>query len=187
MVARGKRGRRRSPRLPGYDYAQAGLYFVTLCTYRRECLFGGVMDGQMLLNVVGRAVEECWRAIPEHFPQVRLDAFVVMPNHVHGIVVITDVGGHPDGANDDSTLRDLPVARKGTSQSLGSIIRGFKIGVTKWVRANRTIAVVWQRNYYEHVIRDETSLSRIREYVIHNPVQWAIDPENPRGTTPAVG
>lgn len=163
---------RRSIRLKGYDYAQAGAYFLTVCTKDRACLFGDIVDGLMVLNVARRVVDECWKAIPSHFPRVELDAFVVMPNHIHGVLRIGDTVG----AKHLSPLRSR---RLGTSNTIGSVVRGFKIGVTKWMRANADIHDIWQRNYYEHVIRDESSLNRIREYIANNPASWADDAENP--------
>jgi REP element-mobilizing transposase RayT len=126
----------------------------------------------MRLNEAGRIVEQCWAAIPSHFPDVVLDAFIVMPNHVHGIVIFT---GKTVGAKNVSPL-------PGTSKTIGSIVRGFKIGVTKWFRGNCGIGEVWQRNYYEHIIRDDESLNRIREYIRNNPMRWAFDRENPTAT-----
>jgi REP element-mobilizing transposase RayT len=165
---------RRSIRLKGYDYAQAGAYFVTIVTHGRECLFGDVVDGQMQLNNAGRFAEQCWLDIPHHFLHVELDAFVVMPNHVHGIIVIPDFVG----AKNFSPLPDgTPFLSR--SRTIGSVVRGFKIGVTKWLRINIDISAVWQRNYYEHIIRNEESLDRIREYIVNNPLQWAVDRENP--------
>jgi REP element-mobilizing transposase RayT len=169
-----ERDHRRSIRLKGYDYAQAGAYFVTICAHDREFLFGEIVNGEMTLNKTGRLVEQCWNDIPAHFPQVELDEFVVMPNHVHGILSIIDAVGAKN-------LSPLPSQqRAGTSKTIGSIIRGFKIGVTKWMRQHTPIHDVWQRNYYEHVIRDEADLIRVREYIATNPVRWAEDAENPR-------
>jgi len=173
---------RRSIRLKGYDYTQAGAYFLTICTHNRKCLFGEIVDGVMRLNDAGVMVEQCWHAIPEHFPYIVLDAFVVMPNHVHGILYIHDT---PVGANNNSPLpSEIPSAippgmPHGTSKTVGSVVRGFKIGVTKWMRCHTTTHEVWQRNYHEHIIRDEHSLARIREYIVNNPLQWALDRENP--------
>ena len=118
---------RRSIRLHGYDYAQPGAYFVTVCTQNRRCLFGGVMGGAMRLNAAGRVVEKCWHNIPSHFPHVALDAFVVMPNHVHGILRIVDASV---GAKNFSPLQ-TGQRPHGTTKTIGSVIRGFKIGVTK--------------------------------------------------------
>ncbi len=210
---------RRSIRLPGYDYAQAGAYFVTLCTQGRECLFGNVVDGVMQLNDAGLVAEKCWLEIPMHFPRVVLDAVIIMPNHVHGILVITDstvvgannhspVGANnhspvgaknlsPVGANNHSPLpsplrsgtsannhspvgaENFPPLPSGTSGTIGSVVRGFKIGVTKWMRQNTPYFDVWQRNYYEHIIRNEESLRRIREYIVNSPLQWMLDRETP--------
>lgn len=166
--------RRRSIRLKGYDYSQAGAYFVTISAQNRSCLFGDVADGEIRLSDAGHMVEECWQEIPGHFPHADLPAFVVMPNHVHGILTIMTVVG----ANNHSPLQ-MPPPRSGTSKTIGSIIRGFKIGVTKWMRRNTQIRDIWQRNYYEHVIRNENELDHIREYIVNNPLQWAVDRENP--------
>ncbi|HEV8720734.1 MAG TPA: transposase [Candidatus Binatia bacterium] len=175
---------RRSIRLRAYDYSQAGAYFVTTCTHERACLFGDVVDCEMRVNDAGRMVEQCWSAIPNHFPHVDLDAFVVMPNHVHGIIVITD---RAVGAKNFSPLPDSNTSThrpiRSPSKTIGSIIRGFKIGVTKWFRENTVTHIVWQRNYYEHIIRNEESLNRIRQYVLDNPVRWAFDRENPTAST----
>jgi putative transposase len=183
--------RRRSLRLRGYDYSQAGAYFLTICTKNRVALFGEVVDGKMQLNECGQSVQACWLEIPAHFPNVALDAFVVMPNHVHGIVAVTVAG--TVGANDYSPLQSPPpLSRPDTpsfqspSRTIGSIVRGFKIGVTKWFRLHTSIFDVWQRNYYEHIIRDDGALDRIRQYITNNPQQWALDRENPKGKPAAV-
>jgi len=136
-----------------------------------------MLDGATRLNDVGRVVEECWQAIPTHFPQVELDEFVVMPNHVHGILVIGDLGEETKGrANDYSPLRKRPA---GTARTIGSMVRGFKIGVTKWMRQTHQIHEVWQRNYWEHIIRDEAELAHIREYILNNPARWELDQLHP--------
>jgi putative transposase len=162
---------RRSIRLKDYDYSQAGAYFVTICTKDKECMFGDVIDGEMRSNEMGHVVRQCWNAIPEHFPNSVLDEFVVMPNHVHGIIILNV------GAKDI-----LPLQHHGTSGTIGSIIRGFKIGITKWARQEAVGAKnispprsVWQRNYYEHIIRNEPELNKIREYIINNPLNWEAD------------
>jgi REP element-mobilizing transposase RayT len=163
--------RRRSIRLQNYDYSQPGAYFLTICVQDRTCLFGDVVDGEMRLNDAGNVAQECWNAIPKHFPHVDLDAFVFMPNHVHGILVIAEFPVSA-GAKNYSPPR-------GTSKTVGSVVRGFKIGVTAWMRSNTTIRDVWQRNYWEHIVRDETELNRIREYIVTNPVQWEMDRLHP--------
>lgn len=169
---------RRSIRLRGYDYSRAGAYFITICTQGRACLFGDIVDGEMVLNDAGRVAWRCWHEVPDHFPHAELDEFVVMPNHIHGIIVI----GTDDGAKGFSPLQSSvqSAARScqqpaGTSKTIGSMVRGFKIGLTKWMRKNTTIHDVWQRNYYEHIVRNETELERIRQYIVENPAKWALD------------
>jgi REP element-mobilizing transposase RayT len=189
-----ERHQRRSIRLRGYDYARAGGYFVTVCTHQRACLFGAISDGQMRLNAVGQVATQCWRAIPDHFPDVRCDEFVVMPNHIHGILWI--VTPNPSGvvvvvvvgANHYSPLRppqcppqpgpSNQAPPRGTSKTIGSVVRGFKIGVTLWMRGNDFDGPVWQRGYYEHIIRKEESLNRIRQYILDNPARWATANNN---------
>jgi len=157
---------------------------VTICTQDAKCLFGKIENGEIWLNEAGRVVEMCWRDIPNHFPHVTLDEFVVMPNHVHGILFIGDM---PIGrAKDFSPLPDptlYPKSRlkrpSGTSKTLGSVIRGFKIGVTKWIRQNTTIQEVWQRNYWEHIVRNDSEVTSIREYIHNNPAQWELDRLHP--------
>ena len=165
------RHKRRSIRLPRYDYSSKGVYFITICTHQHLCIFGDIIDGQMQLNAAGRKVQIYWSDIPEHFPQVSLDEFVVMPNHVHGILFMKDA---PVGAKNFSPLQQS-LQPRGTSKTVGSVIRGFKIGVTKWVRKNTTIQNVWQRNYWEHIIRSEPELKGLREYIRNNPKRWTLD------------
>ena len=165
---------RRSIRLRGYDYSQAGAYFVTICTHNRQCLFGEIMGGEMRLNDAGNIARQCWDDIPIHFPQVDLDEFVVMPNHIHGIVVISNNAGAKNFSPLPKTTRPC-----GISKTIGSIVRGFKIGVTKWMRNNTPIHDVWQRNYWEHIVRNEPELDLIREYIHNNPAQWELDKLHP--------
>jgi REP element-mobilizing transposase RayT len=169
-----QRHHRRSIRLRGYDYSQAGAYFVTVCTHDRMCLFGEIMDRQMRLNAAGRVVEQCWNQIPEHFPHVELDEFVVMPNHVHGIIVIAETVG----AIHESPLQS---PRERRQMLLPKIIGRFKTNTAKRINEMRDTpgTSVWQRNYYEHIIRNVESLNGIRKYSMNNPLQWALDRENP--------
>ena len=180
---------RRSIRLKGYDYSQPGLYFITICCQDRACLFGRVVNDEMELNDAGKIAEQYWLDIPKHFPNVVLHEYVVMPNHVHGIIEIAetdgmDIGGADIvGAKNFSPLRHTPhqpqpsppQRPRGTSKTIGSMVRGFKIGVTKWMRNNTNVHDVWQRNYYEHIIRDEQSYHRIAEYIKNNPANWQDD------------
>ena len=177
--------KRKNLRLPEYDYAQQGAYFVTVCTKDKACLFGDIVDDEMMLNDAGVIVEKCWNDIPVHFPRVELDQFVVMPNHIHGILFIGDSSSIV-GAKNLSPLRSSQTQKaypgqkpRGTSKTIGSIVRGFKIGITKWMRQHTSVYFVWQRNYYERVIRNERELNDIREYIVNNPLKWALDHENP--------
>jgi REP element-mobilizing transposase RayT len=126
-------------------------------------------------NDAGRMAERCWLDIPTHFPHVEVDVFVVMPNHVHGILCITEPPPET-GAGAERPVKGRP---RGTSKTIGSVIRGFKIGVTTWIRQHEPGLTVWQRNYYEHVVRNPEDLHRIREYIVNNPARWAEDRENP--------
>ncbi|MDQ3995006.1 MAG: transposase [Actinomycetota bacterium] len=145
--------RRRSLRLKEYDYSTAGAYFVTICTRQRTCVFGEVEDDAMRLNRTGRIVERCWSAIPRHSTSADLDAYVIMPNHLHGILWFAGAG----------YIRPLPV-----------VIGTFKAAVSRTVGYS-----VWQRSYHERVIRDECELAVKRQYIADNPMKWAVDRENP--------
>ena len=162
--------RRRPLRLRGYDYTRPGACFVTVCTYRRACLFGHISHSVMCLNGFGTVVEACWRALPEHYPHVGLDAFVIMPNHIHGILVLAD---DPIAGGANPRRHGLP-----------EVVRACKTFSSRRINAlrNRGGAQVWQRGYYEHVIRDEMSLRRLPDYIDTNPLRWELDSENPRNT-----
>ena len=183
MESKKENKNRRSIRLANWDYSWTGYYFVTICAAKGKMTFGNIEDGEMILNHVGRIVGNLWNEIPKHFSRVELDAFVVMPNHVHGILVIDGndngeiVSRAEVGARHASPLRPCGAVPR----SLGAIVGSFKSAVTKWVNENRATpgAPVWQRNYYEHVIRDEGDLERIREYIATNPLRWEMDEENP--------
>ena len=176
---------RRSIRLQGFDYTQGGLYFITICCKDRACLFGAVKNGTMELSSAGEIVNACWQEIPDHFPNVLLHEYIIMPNHVHGIIELAnpanDGAGHispaPDVFNDDRKIfpTDTGTTLRSPSKTIGSIVRGFKIGVTKWFRANGCYDSIWQRNYYEHIIKDEKSYLNIAAYIINNPVKWQED------------
>jgi putative transposase len=167
---------RRSLRLPHYDYSQAGAYFVTVCTNGRKCLLGEVADNEMRLNGWGKIVQEEWLRTETVRPNVKLDAFIIMPNHLHGIIHLTNVG---------ATRRVAPTGKEkicGPKMgSLGAILGQFKSVTAKRIKASRRNSgvSVWQRNYYEHVIRNENELHLIREYILNNPAKWAFDKENP--------
>jgi REP element-mobilizing transposase RayT len=177
---------RRSIRLKGYDYTQVGAYFITICTHNRTCVFGEVVDGMMRLNEYGVIVREEWFRSAVLRPYLRLlpEEFVVMPNHVHGIIwIVDDVGARRCRAPTLEFRAPTPTAErfgKPVPGSIPTIVRAFKSAVTKRIndRCGTAGAPVWQRNYYEHVIRTEESLERIREYILTNPLRWHLDREN---------
>ena len=214
----------RPRRLREYDYAQDGAYSVTVCTDWRTHLFGRVTDGRMELNAVGRIVEKVWHELPEHYPHVELDAFVVMPDHVHGIVVLVGgdseagsdsvptlgsatVGSRPeeagykpaltqdeapahDGAREEEAgLKPAPTQDARTQDEaptkvrrhgLSEVVRGFKTYSGRRVNGLRGTpgVAVWQRGYYEHVVRNEEDMNRIRQYFLENPLRWSLKREN---------
>jgi putative transposase len=165
---------RRSIRLVEFDYGQTGVYFVTLCVQDRNCLFGEIVDGAMRLNALGAIVAAEWRRTPEIRPNVAVDEFVVMPNHFHALLAI-------EGSR-RGVLHTPSLQLRSPSQTLGAILRGFKAATTKHFRERRQHlqAAIWQRNYYEHVVRNDEELTRIREYIVNNPAQWELDRENPK-------
>ena len=165
--------RRRSIRLREFDYSAAGGYFVTTCVHNRECLFGEVCDDVMVLNDAGGLVESVWNDLVKRFPTIELDAFVVMPNHVHFIVNIVNAA-IKDGEGQDRAGRDR-------APTLDEIVRVFKsISAAQVNRLlSRTGQPLWQRNYYERVIRNDSELYGFRDYIIHNPLKWPDDKENP--------
>ncbi|MER3453507.1 MAG: transposase [Acidimicrobiia bacterium] len=194
---------RRTLRLKGYDYAQAGAYFVTICTQNRLCLLGQIEEGQMWLSAAGQMVQRVWDEIPMFYPGIEIDAFVVMPNHVHGIIVLTGLRAAPRGLPDETTVRAAPRGRPIDGQargpdgqargpdgqargpaptgalSLPDVVHRFKTLTTKryadgvkqcgWPAFPGRL---WQRNYYERIIRDERALAHVREYIANNPRQY---------------
>lgn len=171
---------RQSIRLHGYDYSQAGAYFITICTHQRQALFGHIADGIMVLNEAGMTAEKYWLAIPDHFPSVRLDEYVVMPNHLHGIIWIDPVGAQfiaPQthiASNNPGTTEMGAINRAPT---VGNIIRAFKARCTHAINQHNPTpgCALWQRNYHEHIIRNETAYLAIVEYIRSNPQTWPDD------------
>jgi REP-associated tyrosine transposase len=158
---------RRSIRLKEYDYSQSGAYFVTVCAWKEECLFGEIKNGEMLLNKYGGIVRNCWDDLPNHYQHAQLDEFVIMPNHVHGIIVLKVGAG----------FKPAPTKQYG----LPEIVRAFKAFSSRRINDIRdTCGIsIWQRNYYERIIRGEKDLHSIREYIRYNPLKWEEDEENP--------
>jgi len=164
---------RHSIRLKYYDYSQAGAYFVTICTKDKSFLFGEIVDGLMSLNHFGEIVQTCWGDLAKHYPHAEPDVFVVMPNHIHGIIVLGDLSDVGAG------LKPAPTAVKRCG--LSEIIRAFKTFSSRRINElrGRHGIPVWQRNYYEHVIRNENDLNEISEYIVNNPLKWELDGDNP--------
>ena len=208
---------RKSVRLGGYDYSSEGLYFITICCKNFKCLFGEIHDGELKLNNAGKEAEKCWLEIPNHYPQTKLHQFIIMPNHLHGIIEIVganhhspeknhyspeknhhspeknhyspeknhyspeknhhspEKNHHSTHTNNHSTATPNKNRPNGTSNTIGAMVRGFKIGVTKWMKQNTTISDVWQRSFYEHIIKTEKSHENIANYIIENPIHWPKD------------
>ena len=169
--------RRCSLRLPGYDYSQPGAYFVTICTKNNSPQFGEIRGSARILNERGSIVEKVWIEIPDHFTNVTLDDFIVMPNHIHGILLLDEP---PDCRGTACRAPTVEKFGKPTKGSLPTIIRSFKSASTHLINRldKRKGISIWQRNYYEHIIRNEDSLNRIRRYIQENPIKWSIEPEN---------
>ena len=186
-------------RLKGYDYSLAGAYFVTICTFMRKCSLGRVRDGMVVLSAIGRQANEFWEQIANHHNNVQIDEFIVMPNHIHGITMIIENDAHCRGvqlnAPDRSAGNPIHSSRgvylnapthhvriSPRKNTLSVIIRTHKATLTNWCRHNGFGHFRWQRNYYEHIIRNEKELCRVREYIQNNPVNWELDRENPSST-----
>jgi REP element-mobilizing transposase RayT len=196
---------RQSLRWRGYDYASEGAYFLTICTQGRICLLSKIEKGIILPGEIGGMIESAWLDLPLRFPTIGLDYYAIMPNHFHGIIFLNDSGADTRPAptsNSGADTRPAPTSNSGadtrpapTSNSgadtrptptLGDIVCAFKSLTTReYARGVRESGWpmfekrLWQRNYYEHVIRNEDELNRIREYVIENPANWDQDEENP--------
>ncbi len=204
MTYDAKKHHRRSVRLKGYEYASPGWYYVTICTHDRNFLFGEIVESQMRPSRTGEIAQKCWNEIPRHCPRATLDVSIVMPNHLHGIIVI--------GEDTPSECRGTPwrvpttVRREAFGKpvpgSLATVLRLFKQAVTVQARAQARAGAgvppefvgarhgvplqVWQENFYDHIIRNEKELNRIREYICNNPLRWPCDSENPARDPEAV-
>lgn len=200
-----KKHHRKSIRLKGYDYSQEGAYFITICCQDRACLFGKITNGEMILNEMGIIAHDEWIKTTEIRQNVKLDVFVIMPNHIHGIIVLgRGESNSPDNCESHSPILsvecnsqykmgefdsqnikgefDSPL--RSPSKNIGAIIRGYKSSVTKQIRMlnenggdlpNLIPITVWQCNYYEHIIRNEQSYQTISNYIINNPLKWNED------------
>ena len=172
--------------MPSFDYTQASAYFVTIVAQRRASFFGTVSGEEMRLNEAGRIAYRTWESLPLRFSAIDIDLFVIMPNHLHGIVVIRQ---EPVGAPLVGARRSVPGGSRVTTRvapTLGDVIGAYKsLTTVEYIRGARSMnwprfhKRLWQRNYFEHVVRDSESLERIRQYILDNPAQWSLDPENP--------
>jgi REP element-mobilizing transposase RayT len=175
---------RRSLRLCGYNYSQSGAYFITICTNKRRCLFGNIVNNEVNLNELGNIVLNIWNSLPNKYSNIELDEFVIMPNHLHGIILITDVEAIHELPLQESmnvgTIHELSLGER-RNMLLPKVIGYFKMNSAKII--NQKIlssgTSLWQRNYYEHIIRNEYELDRIREYIVNNPIKWMQDYDNP--------
>jgi REP element-mobilizing transposase RayT len=179
-----------SARLKYWDYSADGGYFITIVTKDRECFFGEIENDQMKLSEMGKSAQDCWHEIPKHFPFVILDEFVVMPNHIHGVLFIEKPTAPVPAPVETQDLASLPLPTRNPppppftpnkfgpqSKNLASIIRGYKIGVTKFANHHQ-IPFTWQPRYHDRIIRSESELNRISEYISNNPAQWETDRNN---------
>lgn len=173
---------RKSIRLKGYDYSQAGLYFITICVHNRQCLFGEIVNDEMILNNFGNIAHNHWEKLSERFQNFELDVFQIMPNHMHGIIFLTNpVGaGFTPAPNDGAPAPNGVTAR--VTPTIGDIVGAYKslvsnecLAIFKQKFPNDYMGKLWQRNYHEHIIRDEQSYHRIANYIINNPQNWKND------------
>ena len=191
--------KRKSIRLKNFDYSSQGLYFITICVHNRVCLLGDIINGKMVLNDAGRMINELYLKTPRQFKNTTLDEYQIMPNHLHGIIVITGEMDNPPvgatlvvarldqaGIKPDSRAGIKPAPTENKIITLGNIIGAFKSLTThKYINCVKTknwkpfYKRLWQRNYYEHIIRNENDLNEIREYIKNNPQMWDRDRDNP--------
>ncbi len=179
-----------SARYKGYDYSSPGAYFVTICTYNFQHFFGEVVDGRMKLNRNGKIANICFNTISDHFNNTELDQFVIMPNHVHGIIIITDYERrdliNPDrdlinqvSTNDDSKTDKKWILMKKHGLSLGKIVRSYKARVTRKIRKSGCTHFKWQSRFWDRIIRNEKELHKIQEYIVNNPLYWSWGTHQP--------
>ena len=172
---------RTSIRLRGHDYTQAGEYYVTLCVKDRECLLGEIVQNHVKLSRIGEIAKKCWEEIPKHFPNAGLDEYVIMPNHIHGVIILDN----PVGTRLTVGIEHAVGTRHAVSQherfgkpicgSLSTIIRSFKSAASNRIHSEGYSAFAWQSRFYEHIIRNGRDLDRIRKYILDNPCNWTKD------------
>ncbi|MFZ0522664.1 MAG: transposase [Candidatus Acidiferrales bacterium] len=166
---------RRSVRLRAFDYSQLGSYFITIQTHRGKHIFGKIISGQMKLSAVGQAVSECWLGIPDHFGGVELEEYVVMPNHVHGIIMIRARARHAVPLR--TRTEHAEAFGHPRPASVPTIVRSFKSAATQHARKilGQQEVQIWQRSYFERVIRSPQEFRKIRKYILLNPARWEFD------------
>jgi REP element-mobilizing transposase RayT len=188
---------RNSIRLRTFDYRSAGAYFITICTFQKEPILAEIKNGETRLTALGEVVQQCWDEIPQHFPNVELDVFVVMPNHLHAIFMINEPVGATHASPDNATSSDTNRARHASplhqsgppKRSIGAIIGSFKSACTKRINELRDTPglPVWQRNYHERIIRNDEEIHALRDYIRNNPARWEEDSEHPARNMGAAG
>ena len=184
MSDKSEKYNRRSIRLQSYDYTQPGPYFVTICIQDRKCAFGKIVNGEIHLNHVGQMIQSIWLTLPERFPGVKLDQYLIMPNHLHGIITLREtqfitpndsyISKIPDRFKDDKYIKDYQ-GEKNPAPTLGEVIRTFKAATTYCIHTGGMPGFCWQHRYYEHIIRNDDDLNRVRQYIIDNPTRWTED------------
>ena len=179
-----RRSRHKDLRLQGYDHSTPGGYFVTVCVRNRDCVLGAIVDGEMRPSGEEELVQAPWTSLTQRFPLVDLDAFVLMPNHIHGVIILSE----PAETGDSHDLHTVaarfiaPACTPGPVRrlpALGEVVHTFKAVSTHSIRRDGNPGFAWQRDYYEHVIRNEHDLEQIRDYIVSNPAKWELDHENP--------
>ena len=181
---------RRSIRLPGYDYSQPGAYFVTICTRGRSCVLGDVSEGVVRLSKSGQIAQDTWMWLGSQYLYVELHEYVIMPNHLHGLIMIHDVAGRGGSRAAPATdsmapleLGDDPISDMIKVKPMGELVGAFKTVSTKQVNLLRGSpgAQLWQRGFYEHVVRKPREIDRLRTYIVQNPLKWELDEYHPYG------
>ncbi len=184
MTYNPEKHRRRSTRLSSWDYSWAWWYYVTIVTNNREVILGNVVDDRVQLSRFGAITQKIWLSIPKRYKNIELDSYVVMPNHVHGIIIVNDERVHPSsvvGAIHESPLRGEEYVKQRRKMLLSKIMGWFKMNSAKQINLARKASgsSVLQRSFHDHIIRNDADLHRIRTYIANNPLQWALDEENP--------
>jgi putative transposase len=164
---------RKTIRLKDYNYSLPGTYFATICVQGHECILGNILGEEMQLSPQGKIAETCWQQLPEHFPNVALDEFVCMPNHIHRIIIIQELDEKFSRRGEVTSPLPLP--------TLGKVVAYYKYQSTKQMNAitGNIGAKIWQRNYYEHIVRNSKELDNVRRYILGNPAMWGLDVEHP--------